>query len=570
MSILVPIEDKKPFDALKVEELERILGSGLGSRYLVSDNDELEEVSEEAFNGWIEEVTSSQGSKKVHLIDLIIRLGTLTASNVNRIANERMASVQFPTVSFCNKNPFNFRKKSENSTNAKNFMIEVKKKALENLDENRTLFDIIEKINFDLNNKILEYIDRTHKHSFNIDEMLLNCQFNRFACTKDDFEYFSLAEFGNCYKFNSGKNSSRAKILDTKTPGKKNGLRLELFTGTLDQDLDLVRSSGIHLFIHNHSAVIFSEYDSINLSNGFEADIVVSQEHSYKLSKPYNNCIKDPASIDSFQSDLYRKSIELYGRYQQKTCLIMCYHEYIKMECGCYFSDALGVSSNSSCNTTMISCSKNAYENFQNSAKSLECFDLCPNECETVSYNFKISQSNFPSPFYADLILSQQNYSENLRSFTGFEMIKQSVLAVNIYHDDISLTLISEIPAKDFFQLVSDIGGILGICVGMSALSFLEIFDLAFKIFLFFLAKDNRKKLDSFLEYQNEGTEPFADQHPDKKEVDSEKSDNKEKEERQEELADETKPVGPVAFDQDALVKLCASQGKRKGVDSIE
>ncbi|RMZ99182.1 proline-rich PRCC, partial [Brachionus plicatilis] len=60
------------------------------------------------------------------------------------------------------------------------------------------------------------------------------------------------------------------------------------------------------------------------------------------------------------------------------------------------------------------------------------------------------------------------------------------------------------------------------------------------------------------------------DQHPDKKDFDSEKSDNEEKEETQEELADETKPVGPVSFDHDALVKLCGSRGKRKGVDSIE
>ena len=90
MSILVPIEDKKPFDSWKVEELKGVLlaqARCLGARYLVSDNDELEEVSEEAFNGWIEEVTTSQGAKKVHLIDLIIRLGTLTASNVNRVIN---------------------------------------------------------------------------------------------------------------------------------------------------------------------------------------------------------------------------------------------------------------------------------------------------------------------------------------------------------------------------------------------------------------------------------------------------------------------------------------------------
>ncbi|RNA25068.1 hypothetical protein BpHYR1_023866 [Brachionus plicatilis] len=82
--------------------------------------------------------------------------------------------------------------------------------------------------------------------------------------------------------------------------------------------------------------------------------------------------------------------------------------------------------------------------------------------------------------------------------------------------------------------------------------------------------EQGRKKIGSFLEYQNEDPEPFADEHPDKKVVDSEKSDNEEKEERQKELADETKPFGPVAFDQDALVKLCGSQGKRKSVDSTE
>ncbi|RNA06509.1 amiloride-sensitive sodium channel subunit delta [Brachionus plicatilis] len=265
-----------------------------------------------------------------------------------------------------------FLQKSENSTNAKIFMKGLKKNALENLEKNKSLSDILEEINFNL-----KRIDTIRKHGFNIDEMLVNCQFNRFACTKNDFEYFMLAEFGNCYKFNS----------DTKTPGKKNGLRLELYTGTLDKDLDLVKSSGIHLFIHNHSTVIFSESDSINLSNGFETDIVVSQQHSYKLSKPHSNCIKDPTSFNSFESDLYKKSIELYGIYQQKTCLIMCYHEYIKMQCGCYFSDALGVTFNSSCNASLINCSKKAYENFQNSAKSLECFDLCPIECETIYFN---------------------------------------------------------------------------------------------------------------------------------------------------------------------------------------
>lgn len=85
----------------------------------------------------------------------------------------------------------------------------------------------------------------------------------------------------------------------------------------------------------------------------------------------------------------------------------------------------------------------------------------------------------------------------------------------------------------------------------------------------------NNGKLGSYLEYQHEDPEPFADEHQDKEEDDSEISDIEEKkevrvEEREEDFVDETKPAAPVAFDQDALVKLCGSQGKRKGVDSIE
>ncbi|RMZ97370.1 hypothetical protein BpHYR1_030041, partial [Brachionus plicatilis] len=51
MSILVPIEDKKPFDSWKVEELKGVLLA------------------------------------QARCLDLIIRLGTLTASNVNRVIN---------------------------------------------------------------------------------------------------------------------------------------------------------------------------------------------------------------------------------------------------------------------------------------------------------------------------------------------------------------------------------------------------------------------------------------------------------------------------------------------------
>ena len=63
---------------------------------------------------------------------------------------------------------------------------------------------------------------------------------------------------------------------------------------------------------------------------------------------------------------------------------------------------------------------------------------------------------------------------------------KNYFLSFNIYYTDLSYMLIEEHPFWDVFLLFSSIGGNLGLFVGMSFLSFVEIFELAF-LFLEFL-----------------------------------------------------------------------------------
>ncbi|RNA21867.1 hypothetical protein BpHYR1_049526, partial [Brachionus plicatilis] len=66
MSILVPIQDKKPFDSWKVEELKGVLlaqAQCLGARYLAQITMNLKKYPKK------------------------LSMGTLTASNVNRVIN---------------------------------------------------------------------------------------------------------------------------------------------------------------------------------------------------------------------------------------------------------------------------------------------------------------------------------------------------------------------------------------------------------------------------------------------------------------------------------------------------
>ncbi|RNA01929.1 amiloride-sensitive sodium channel subunit gamma [Brachionus plicatilis] len=424
------------------------------------------------------------------------------AFDVNtKITNERMASIQFPTVSFCNKNPFNLQKNQSKNLYYLSLINDLKKSIFNLSQFHNETFGLMKETNFLISKIILNSTQVDLKdYSFELDEMLINCELNGITCNKNDFEHFMLPEFGNCYKFNSGKNllGNKIEIQSSSIPGKQNGLRLELFAGFLDQDLSLTRSTGIHLFIHNHSAAIFSQYDSISLSNGFDTDIVVSQEHSHKLSKPHSNCIKDPTSFDSFQSGLYRKSIEMFGRYQQKTCLIMCYDEFIKDTFGCYYPGAIEAKSATFCDYQVFLLATNAYKNFSSSGQSWKCFDKCPNECDTVKFNFKISQANFPTPFYSQLMIENHKYYPNqARNFSSYEMVKKSVVAVNVYHDDISLTLVQETPAMNINQLISNIGGILGICVGMSILSFVEIFDILLKLAIYIFTRNTLTRVQN-------------------------------------------------------------------------
>lgn len=125
---------------------------------------------------------------------------------------------------------------------------------------------------------------------------------------------------------------------------------------------------------------------------------------------------------------------------------------------------------------------------------SKDCFNECPQECNSVEFSLTTSQSDFPSPFYANLLIRNNNRVPNYRrNLTSFDYIKKTVMKVNIYYSDIAFTSIREIPAKAIEQLVGDLGGILGICLGASLLSFIELIEIVLQV-TFIYAKLKKKQ----------------------------------------------------------------------------
>lgn len=392
-----------------------------------------------------------------------------------KVEIHRKTSIEFPALTICHKNLINSTKLRKYSPDLFYKFLESKIffqsfNLTDSMFENLSIMEA----NFILN--FLENNNEINNFTYEIDDFLLDCIFNFVKCTKNDFERLLIPKLGNCYKFNS-KNLFK-KPVESIYAGTNGGLKLVLKIVPEDE-LNIMKSNGFQLYIHNSSSIPFNDFDLINVAGGFETNIAIVQEHITKLSEPYSDCVQDSKP---FKTNMYISTLSKFGKYQQKYCIYLCYYEHMKDLCGCYFVEVYGIKYSETCN---ISKTIECLEKYDQLFEPIECLKLCPNECESIRYYNQISQSNFPSRLSFDILI---NKYPNI--FFDYEKNKSSLLTINVYHDDISLRTIKDTPAKTIIQLVAEIGGFMGLCIGASLLTIVELADFLLKII--FIRKETK------------------------------------------------------------------------------
>ena len=79
-----------------------------------------------------------------------------------------------------------------------------------------------------------------------------------------------------------------------------------------------------------------------------------------------------------------------------------------------------------------------------------------------------------------------------------YDLIKQSVLSLNVYYDQLSYTQISREAKLEIVDLVGSIGGLLGLFLGMSFLSFVELIEIVLESIVIILKKYKNNKTEDF------------------------------------------------------------------------
>ena len=344
---------------------------------------------------------------------------------------------------------------------------------------------------------------------FSLNNTIYSCLYNSKSCDlNQDFEQYYDINYGNCFRFNSGKsmNGSSTSPKYIFASGLLSAFNVELFIGAAYSNENIYSiENGFNIFISDEKKDS-TRSEGIRISPGMSTYIVLDKYSIKKQPNPYSECISDLTTINSYSSTCYQRVFSPDRKYHFTDCSNMCFQKLVGDNCGCqttyfnyvYYSNMRICSKNESL-VNDLNCLIINWMKFSDTQSILEECD-CPLECEYTGYNFRISSSEYPTLAYYNNYLTNVSVIRSRfsnQSEINFENVKKSVAKLTIFYDELKQTFINEEVKTEVFDLVSSVGGFLGLFLGISCLSLIEILEILIKIvclFYDFFIKEKVKK----------------------------------------------------------------------------
>jgi hypothetical protein len=254
-------------------------------------------------------------------------------------------------------------------------------------------------------------------------------------------------------------------------------------------------SDGFHVIIHNYTHDPGynggAAKNGIDISNGFETSIIVERIFDSKLGQPYDDCLDDVENINSFSSNLFKSIINNTDySYRQSDCFDYCIGQEIIKNCPNETNKSYKLSETKPqyllYKALSAGCIMNTYYKLMKSNINDVCSKFCPLECNSVSYKTTTSVSLFPSEPYGNYLLGQSQFSEKVKKLIPKNLtindLQKKLIAFNVFYEEHKYTIITELPKLSTVDLVGNIGGLMGLFLGISFLSFGEIINILLEI----------------------------------------------------------------------------------------
>lgn len=112
------------------------------------------------------------------------------------------------------------------------------------------------------------------------------------------------------------------------------------------------------------------------------------------------------------------------------------------------------------------------------------CGKDCPLECDEITYNLFKSQAVYPSKAYSKSLMKNPWIGDKYanKSDLSLESLRDNMMQISVYYSNLGYESYEEVANMSVLDLISNFGGTLGLFLGMSFLSLVEIIDVLLQI----------------------------------------------------------------------------------------
>ncbi|XP_057293246.1 FMRFamide-activated amiloride-sensitive sodium channel-like [Hydractinia symbiolongicarpus] len=393
---------------------------------------------------WVTAIIGCQIGIYLQITPLVIQYRKRpVVTKVYQIAD---AVLTFPVVTVCNINPIRKTEAemlfndTDGGLNASNSLRTGQFFPMKDL--------WLSSISFKLGNQMLNY-----GHLF--ENFVLDCRWNFFhSCMNSRFwKQFWHWKYGNCFSFNSGydRNNKAVPVLTSFETNINTLLSLELNIGLKDYYLPLAKRAGIILHVGEQDVMKDILSHSHYLSPGF-SHLISMEKTIRKRADPFNN----RTCIPHYKTDLGKQpnnDQRILKKYSRKTCMDLCSYQVMIRKCNCTPYWAPSLNSKRRCHSSDEACVLAVDYDYMHN--NLSCLRECRFPCEEINHLLSISSAKFP--------LNETESSEKNRLEVYFSFKKPETVVM----EDEEYYMIH--------NLLSDIGGQLGLWSGVSVLTLVEL-----------------------------------------------------------------------------------------------
>ncbi|XP_071484463.1 acid-sensing ion channel 1C-like [Diadema antillarum] len=242
-----------------------------------------------------------------------------------------------------------------------------------------------------------------------------------------------MTDWGVCFVFNDHENG--LPDLTTFSSGRIHGLQIVLDVQQFDYFYDpkVTQAVGFQVLVYDRGSLPLVEGSGFAISPGRLTLTALEVTETTNLIPPHGQCGS--------------RNLKYFDEYSHNACLQECETDFYLKQCGC---------------------------------RALHMQDIwvrnkfcdCPPDCFLRTYSPTVSQAEYPGTFWSSKFERLHGLNESY--------VRENICDLNVYFKEMSVQRITQKKDYNFFSLLCDIGGSLGLWLGGSILTFFEIVDLIF------------------------------------------------------------------------------------------